>query len=629
MTKISSENIAKTHDYMLRKYPNLTTDMMSVVNQQRIDERRQLQVDSTLPIHDLEKKLPTVDLERLREEMSEEFDQPGVMKAASQILRGVYYHADHANGKLSDAAEVANWFTSGKRIGAPSANGLVVITSVRTAKDIAVIKAPLKKDKQLDMIHEVFVATHGTNFLRGKIPNFAYVYGGFQCAPSIFDTKGKLISLCGVGKEKTQYIVYETISPAVDFHESVSNEAGEDRLTVETFFNYFLQVTLATYMAWKAFDWTHYDLHSENVMLRRVPHHSKFVMKYDVKRGSKEQTIYVTADRVATIIDFGYSHIKTKGKCGKPKTERTNCDYGYSIPTYGVYPDRSFPLFDMYKLLMFLAADAVYAKRNDLLKVMADIYKYFSNENFNEAIEKQIDYYYYLPASLAEGLSLEGFIDYLLKTFPQYEGKVWSNKQPNKLPLLGCQNNCQNASDVTKNLLEDSVIEVIDLYDLITSESYDKKILSDFGNNYYESMERHIETMASHVKEYNNAIKEISETKYTVEEIKRMPLDQLFSEKTLLRLQRYKDAITKASFILSQINLYITSGREIAQYYGDDDNLAVFDKSRSEHTEYEARQRNRVAESYKLLDAVKDIATNKGNQYVRAKNIYKWYIDPM
>lgn len=627
MSKITSDSIAETHQFMQKKYPNLTTNMMSVVNQQRIDERRQLHVDSTLPIQDIEKKLPGVDLNKLREEMAEEFDQPGVMDAASQILRGVYYHAEHTNGKLSDAAEVANWFTSGKRIGAPSANGLVVITSLRTAKDIAVIKAPLKKDKQLDMVHEVFVATHGTNFLRGKIPNFAYVYGGFQCAPSVFDTKGKLISLCGTGKERTQYIVYETISPAIDFHEAVSNDAGEDRLTPETLFNYFLQVALATYMAWKAFDWTHYDLHSENVMLRRVPHHPKFTMQYDFKRNGKDEKIYVTSDRVATIIDFGYSHIKTKGQCGSKKQNK--CDYGYSIPTYGVFPERSFPLFDMYKLLLFIASDAVYAQRKDLIEVLGKMYEYFSDEHILDAVENQIEYYYYLPESLAEGLSMEGFIDHLLKSFPKYKGKVWSNTQPSKLPVLGCQNNCKNVSDVTRDLETDEVHEVIDLYDIITSEAYEYKILEDFGEHYHPSMNRHIEAMAGHVKEYNNSIKEIAETKYTPEEIKKMPLQQLFSSKTLLRIQKYRDAIVKASFVLGQINLYITSGREVAQYFNDDESLKVFDKARKEHTEYDVKQKNRVLESKKLAEVLKDIATNKGNEYVRKDKAFKWYINPM
>lgn len=397
---INSEKIEHEHKFSLFSKPYLSSEASAIVVEQRKYEVLDMEKESALPIGNIQKNIPMIRLDKLEKEVKDEFDQPGVMEAASKIIRGVYYHAGHGNGKLSESAEVANWFTSGKKIGAPSANGLVVITSIRDAKDIAIIKAPLKDDKQTDMVHEIFVATHGTNELRRLIPNFAYVYGGFQCAPSVFDSKGKLISLCGTGK-KTQYIVYETIAPAIDFNTAVAgNEKTntEDLFTPKTLYDAFLQIALATYMAWKRFDWTHYDLNRENVLLRRVPHHPEFLIRYEFEG----MDVYVKSDRVSTIIDFGYSHIKVGGK-----------HYGYAIPEYGVFPDHSNPLLDMYKLMLFVASSAVDDKRDDLIKVLAEFYKYFSSEDINIAVEKQIEYYYYLPESLSKELSLVGFINHM------------------------------------------------------------------------------------------------------------------------------------------------------------------------------------------------------------------------
>jgi len=384
---------------------------------------------------------------------------------------------------LADSAEVANWFTDGKRIGAPSANGLVAITSLRDAREIAVIKAPLQKNKQLDMVHEIYVATHGTNELRNSIPNFAYVYGGFQCSPSVFDSKGKLISLCGTGKEKTQYIIYETISPSVDFRSAITGDGGKvdgiDILTPESLFDAFLQVSLSTHMAWKKFDWTHYDLHSENVMLRRIPHHPDFAIKFNFEG----RNIHIRSDRVATIIDFGYAHIKAGNK-----------DFGYAIPSYGVFPDRSYPLQDIYKLLLFLASDAVEVGQDDLLDVLRKLYKYFSDEDIIDAVEKQGDYYYYLPEPLSEGKSLSAFIKYMFKTFPEYKEKVYSDKEFKDVPVLGCRNDCLTVGDVTRDLNNTKAVQdIIDVYE-IYEDIRDPEILDQFEPNYPQAMERHIET---------------------------------------------------------------------------------------------------------------------------------------
>jgi hypothetical protein len=368
-----SKEIIKKLMKQIKMQKEIQTECFEKTNEQRKKERKFVEQMSKCPIKDIGRKLPYIDFRKLKDENQREFDNPNVMDLNRDIMSGIYYHAEHTSGNNQGAMEVAEWFTDGKRIGEASANGIAMMSSIRDGKNIAVIKAPLGEME--DMYHEIFVASEGTNRLRGKIPNFAYVYGGFQCAPSYMGSDGKVYSTCGIdtGKNiKTQFIVYEAIDPSVGLKEAIGD------ISTHTLYNLLLQTTLATWMAYKEFGWTHYDLHYDNVLVRDVPHHNNFYIKYEFDG----KYYYLKCEKVSTIIDYGMSHIELVE--GNKKSH-----YGYCFTEYGIDPDISSPLHDVYKLLMFTSMGAINGGKVEHLTLLEKIFSFFSDEDLVSAVARQ------------------------------------------------------------------------------------------------------------------------------------------------------------------------------------------------------------------------------------------------
>jgi hypothetical protein len=82
---------------------------------------------------------------------------------------------------------------------------------------------------------------------------------------------------------------------------------------------------------------------------------------------------------IPTIIDYGFVHYKVK-----------DTSYGmYGKEEFGVNPDMSFPLFDIYKFFMYSANTAERVKRSDIYKESEKIFKWFSCKNLLDVLDYQ------------------------------------------------------------------------------------------------------------------------------------------------------------------------------------------------------------------------------------------------
>ena len=86
------------------------------------------------------------------------------------------------------------------------------------------------------------------------------------------------------------------------------------------------------------------DLHDENVLVTKLDH--PITIRLRMLDGSYR---YLRTTIVAVIIDYGRSHIIYNGK-----------HFGYDTVDVGVYPDRAYPLYDIFKLLCFTLISAAY-----------------------------------------------------------------------------------------------------------------------------------------------------------------------------------------------------------------------------------------------------------------------------
>lgn len=130
-------------------------------------------------------------------------------------------------------------------------------------------------------------------------------------------------------------------------------------LSFSDFLNIFLQILLALEVARQYYNFTHYDLHLSNIILKPL----KTPLSYTVKINNKKY-MFRTCKYVAIIIDFGYSYLQVN--------DEIICAEG--LEQYGINSENS-PSIDMYKLLFHSYIKSEGNLRKNILKLF-----YFFNE---------------------------------------------------------------------------------------------------------------------------------------------------------------------------------------------------------------------------------------------------------
>ncbi len=236
--------------------------------------------------------------------------------------------------------------------GAPSSAGLAMDAQLfgqSNSEDAQfVVKAPRPNDITDDITHEYFVGAFGTNRLRSKIPNFSYVMGMFRCSPPFYDAQSgtnRVSTFCQNTDPKNlvNYIIYENVKDSETFANFLRHCSFVEYLNIIT------QLVLALEIAYQELDFTHYDLHTTNVMIKKMP--KKIVLPYTIG----DKTYYVVTQYIATIIDYGRCHIKYMEE-----------DYGFFGLKMGIRADTSYPMYDVFKIVLFSLFDAA---SENLLKV--------------------------------------------------------------------------------------------------------------------------------------------------------------------------------------------------------------------------------------------------------------------
>lgn len=243
--------------------------------------------------------------------------------------------------------EVTKFFNNLRRIGAESVEGFALFAGVGIAKDLFVIKVP-QNPKYDNLFHEYFVGISCLNKLRRHIPTFSYVFGAFTCSPPIINKDKSVSSFCSSKNNGVNYVIFEKVN-GPSFRDVVKN------CTLTQYLSYMIQVIIGLKFAHRHCDFTHYDLHDENVLLRDIPTANKkwVYVPYDYNN----TTLYIKTDRIPTIIDYGRTHVKVK-------INSQPMNFGYFSDINGLFVDKSRPLYDIYKLMMFTLGSA-YEQHND------------------------------------------------------------------------------------------------------------------------------------------------------------------------------------------------------------------------------------------------------------------------
>lgn len=282
--------------------------------------------------------------------------------------------------------------------------------------------------------------------LEYQIYNFAYSFGLFTCAgPIIADRKVLLYCDQENPREKTYYLINEYIPQAKSlYHYLLDKQPGQSEIL-----NIFLQVLFALEIAQKEFNFTHYDLHIENVLIRTLPH--------TVNLPYRRQNL--TTDKLAVIIDYGLSYINTPNYTAGVDDPSEDKVYQKA----GIRADKIFPMHDVFKFLadMLRVVKHYNLRLYERLKYLLEFFPKVK-ENIDQQI---IDLYkpeHYIPEEIEEK-TIEDYIRFL------FQHKKFNRSDLNYqsfYPILACEKNCLTLSEYYQKVgfnFKEKIVGVKDL----------------------------------------------------------------------------------------------------------------------------------------------------------------------
>ena len=377
--------------------------------------------------------------------LRENFYNPGFMQLLHCIFDSIVLSYP---GDTDYRARIKHWIQKLDLVGT-GALGEVYQANLRKslAQDF-VIKVQ-NGESNIDPIHELFIGLFGTNLLRdqGNL-NFSYVFGGFSCSHPIRKphTAGP-VAWCNA-ESAVQYNIYEKVTgPALNGY--------LQKCSANEFLQYLVQITLSLSAAYKKIGFTHYDLHTNNIILRVLPKPRQ--LHYSAMIGQKVTDIFITTNIIATIIDFGLSYINYQ-----------NENFGSIIGfKEGVSEQTPFPMFDIFKLLVysFVAANA------SLKVFIRNCLQFFTPIPVESILSNKVASVYFLPmVEPFTNLSYDDFWTFLDQNFAEH--MTWLSTTPTD--VLDCNYiNCASIEELEKSLISSAIpTDPFEFYDYVNYNKF-------------------------------------------------------------------------------------------------------------------------------------------------------------
>jgi hypothetical protein len=246
---------------------------------------------------------------------------------------------------------VRKWIINMEKMDVKSVQGFVYLSDILTSDIQVVIKVPKEIDGIDGLVKEYFLGINTINNLRYYIPTFMYTLGAFLCpVPKEVSMK----KLCSSGI-KTAFVMYEKI-PGQSMQEMLMS----NKINFNQFIEIFIQILVSLEIAQLESQFTHFDLHTGNVMIRPVDNYSYSVC-------IENSTYNIITDKfIPVIIDYGFVTSKVEGV--------TVGEFGYE--QHGMMPFMV-PGYDMYKFLIHCAKNA----NNSLKTKIIKLFNFYGNDD--------------------------------------------------------------------------------------------------------------------------------------------------------------------------------------------------------------------------------------------------------
>jgi len=502
----------------------------------------------------------------LKKDVTQKFYNADIMQAAMCTIDSIIYAPSDKIGTPYHNNLINEYITNLKQIGTESKNGYAMLGNFDGMKDFFVDK--VSRDPSNDtLVHELVVGLYGTNKLRQYIPNFSYIYGGLKCSPPLIDplTK-KVIYSCLNNNNLVNYVLYENVAPAIDISKYVRT------CSVSQFLNVFMQTLYSLRLANKLIDYTHYDLHAENLLIRepKLDKGKIFQIPYETENGLE----YLRTNVISTFIDYGYSHIKTEDIID----EKNGIIFkGQHFGVHGrehlsIFPNRSWIIYDAYRLLMDCLTDAYNEQNQGVIREISKIFKFFNT--INNPVQFLLDR---VPDVLplidkTENLQLDDLIIYIRSVC----NCDFINSKPTSDPILNCESLCETEEQILSDVgltgdiqIPDNIIQFNDLTIILEKENKTDELQYIVENYPYDQT---ISSFLDDLDEQFNLLsnKIITFVNSDFPDISKISDDLLFRFDSMSDIRQIYINMGEIFNLEEKINNYIDIATYVANLYNDD-----------------------------------------------------------
>jgi hypothetical protein len=538
-------------------------DINAAAKQQRRQELKLLDTASICPVPKIktfQDRLPGLKESRLQKLVTDQFYNADVMATALCVTDAVLYTQPVQIGAVTTLMRIRHWIQN--LHGSPDE----FKASLATARDLFAVKTTLDSPDS-DLVHELCVGLFGTNRLRVAVPNFTYIYGGFECSPPIIQDK-RVISWCHDQKNTSSsgnpvnYLLYENIFPA-----SITLAEYVRSCTTSQFLDKYLQVLYALRQAVQAIDFTHYRLTADRVILRPIKPNSSdkslFELPYVTERGLE----YLLTDAVATLTDFSWAHFEYNGE---------PLGNYHHVDTF-VYPRRSFPLADAYKLLCTSLESMQSSGNGATFTDVSTLLAFFSSEHPRDIIRQHAPIGYSLPLTPRLAATT---LDDLTRYIRQIQACAFLSSTPGTHRVLGCQGTdfCITAEGMTRLIGLDKPATpetVFDFYAIGTERLSQGQSLDDLKRQFpYDKATNQAKDKLDHLfTDIAQGLKSIRRLDLSL-----LPITDIFTWATLDAYRQYLIRVAQVYDQLETANIQITVLKFTADAYNDRLTLDLMDE---------------------------------------------------
>jgi hypothetical protein len=317
------------------------------------------------PINEIKDKfnLEDIYMPNISKILSKKFANGPDMKALLCVFNKILFSEGSSKteyGLKKPSVEVKKWFKKIKKLSVNSNSSFVYLVNIFTVQII--IKTYKNKGLKSinDILREYLIGINSINSLRYKVPSFMYTFGAFSC--NIPNDKGEieLEKLCNNKKEEAVYVMYEKIK-GITLKKLLRSNNKKDDISFKTWLEIFMQILLGLEVAQRDIEFTHFDLHTDNIMLNTKN------TTYEI---NLDNYTYIINNPLIkpVIIDFGLS---TSRIDNRPIGS-------FDFPNYGML-NFMVPGYDMFKLLCFCCINA--KEKKHLFEPMLEIFSFYQEDD--------------------------------------------------------------------------------------------------------------------------------------------------------------------------------------------------------------------------------------------------------